>query len=93
MIGALDVTACKSEGERNAALFWSARQFGGMIGEGLIDWEPARGLLELAAVKCRLDREGMSQVRATIESGLRRGYDDFTKRTEEDCPVRSMFEL
>ena len=93
MIGALDVTACKSEGERNAALFWSACQFGEMIGEGLIDWELARGLLELAAVKCGLDREGMSQVRATIESGLRRGYDDFTKRTEKDCPVRSMFEL
>ena len=43
MIGALDVTACKSEGERNAALFWSACQFGEMIGEGLIDWEPRAG--------------------------------------------------
>jgi hypothetical protein len=58
-------------------------QFGEMIGEGYIDWEPARWLLELAAMKCRLDREGMPQVRATIESGLRRGHDDFTKRTEK----------
>jgi hypothetical protein len=87
MIGALDVTASKSEGARNASLFWSACQFGGMIGQGLIDWEPARELLELAAVKCGLDCEGMSQVRATIESGLRRGYDDFIKRTEKECPV------
>jgi hypothetical protein len=63
-----------------------------MIGEGLLDWEPARGLLELAAMKCGLDRDGMTPVRATIEGGLRRGYDDFTngqRKTVQSAPCLS----
>jgi hypothetical protein len=60
-------------GERNRLLFWGSCRHGEMIAEGRMKREVAEGLLEGAAKTNGLWRDGASDVRATIRSGIETG--------------------
>lgn len=59
---------------RNQRLFIASARLGELIGAGLLRKEIAEAALERAAADCSLLAEdGVSAIRATIASGIRRG--------------------
>jgi hypothetical protein len=61
---------------RNHRLFVASAKLGELVGGGLLPEDVATSALELAAEECGLGRDdGWHSVRATIQSGLRRGFD------------------
>ena len=62
---------------RNMRLFQASARLGELVGGGVLPEDHARAALELAASDCGLIRDdGVHAVRATIESGMRRGIAD-----------------
>ena len=72
--GELEKVRSAGEGSRNDTLNVSALKIGQFVGAGTLDEGFARAALEDAAATCGLVKsDGLRSVRATIESGLRKG--------------------
>ena len=72
--GALNVTRNAKQGERNAALFWTACRLGEQVAAGIITHGAAIGCAFEAAEACGFDASFTpAEAHATIRSGLRQG--------------------
>jgi hypothetical protein len=72
--GALNVTRTAKQGERNAALFWTACRLGEQVAAGSITHGAAIGCALDAAAVAGFDASFTpASARATIRSGLRQG--------------------